>query len=51
MNPQQLQELTTIETRINYLLSTLPIGEVRTNLVSAKKSLHFAICQSLEVGE
>jgi hypothetical protein len=51
MNPQQIEELTTIETRINYLLSSLPIGEVRAKLVSAKKSLHFAICQSLEVAE
>jgi len=48
MNYQQLQELTSIETRINYLLSDLPIGEVRTKLVSARKSLHSAICNVLE---
>jgi len=49
MNYQQLQELTRIETRINYLLSDLPSGKVRAKLVSARKCLHSAICQALEV--
>jgi hypothetical protein len=48
MNHQQLQELTSIETRINYLLSDLPTGEVRAKLVIARKSLHSAICEVLE---
>jgi hypothetical protein len=51
MNHQQLQELTTIESKLITLLATLPASEIRAKLNTAKRSLHSVICQSLEVVE
>jgi hypothetical protein len=51
MNPQQLDQLTAIETQLLTLLATLPASEIRAKLKTAKRSLHSVICQILEAVE
>ena len=48
MTSQQLEQLTHIENQLIILLATLPKTEISRTLSTAKKSLHFVICQALE---